>query len=151
MNNNQLPRLIKLYRGLRNMSQKDLSDASGIPVNNLKKYENEYRNPKIEQIQIIAKALNVSLNAFTENSVTDVGDIMAYIIALDEQTDFTINCEKDDDGNYLPETMSFSFNDVNINKRIADYLKYKESNDNATDQDEKYQFYLNNIDNNIDN
>ena len=142
MDNNELPQLIKQYRSLRNMSQKDLSDASGISVNNLKKYENDYRNPKIEQIQTIAKALNVSPSAFIENNITGIGDIMANIIALDEQSSLSISCKKDSDGNYIPETLSLSFNDTNVNKRIIDCLKFKEKEDNAGKNEEKLKFYL---------
>ena len=151
MNEKNIPALIKYYRSLCKMSQADLGKASEINTVQIKQYEEGRRNPKIDQINKIAEALNVSSNAFLDNNVNAIGDIMAYIIALDEQTDFTINCEKDEDGNYLPETLSFSFKNINVNKRIVEYLKYKESVYDTTNQDEKLQFYLNNIDNNTDN
>ena len=129
MESNEISRLLKYYRAMRNMSQKDLSEASGIGIDLIKKYELNSRKPKIEQINKIADALNVSPNAFIDNNIKNIGDIMAYIMALDEQTSLTISCAKDGSGNYLPDTLSFSFRDPIINRRIVDYLNFKDSED----------------------
>ena len=143
MNSKNIPALMKYYRGLCKMSQVDLGKVSEINTVQIKQYEEGRRNPKIDQINKIADALNVSSCAFLGTDVNTLGDIMAYIIALDEQTDFTINCEKDEEGNFLPETISFSFSNINVNKRIVDYLKFKDSEDSQNNPEAKLLFYLN--------
>ena len=51
---------IKELRKSANLTQKELAKLSGIAEITIRKYENNDRNPKKEQIEKIAKALNVT-------------------------------------------------------------------------------------------
>ena len=51
---------IREIRKNANLTQKDLARLSGIAVITIRKYENNERNPKKEQIEKIAKALKVT-------------------------------------------------------------------------------------------
>ena len=73
MDNNEqvlISDLIKKYRKLKGMTQEQLCKAAGISISTLKKYENNDRNPKPEQLQKIADALQVSVNVFMPLEVT---------------------------------------------------------------------------------
>lgn len=52
---------IKNYRKMRGLTQKDLAQKIGVAEITLRQYENNKREPRIETIQKIAFALNVSL------------------------------------------------------------------------------------------
>ncbi|MCI6165103.1 MAG: helix-turn-helix transcriptional regulator, partial [Lachnospira sp.] len=48
------------------MTAQDLSEKSGINLSTIKKYETDGRNPKLEQLQKIADALEVSIFEFLD-------------------------------------------------------------------------------------
>ena len=52
---------IKQARKKANMSQKELADNVGTTYQNISQYERDLRNPKIETIQKICEALNISI------------------------------------------------------------------------------------------
>lgn len=118
---------IKKYRKVKNMSQEMLANASGINVSMIKKYECGLRNPKPEQLLKIANALGISINALYSHKINTVSDVITLLMKLDEQTALNISGDKDEIGNYIPESIHFSFDDDNINKALAQYLVYKES------------------------
>ncbi len=117
---------IKTFRKEQHMSQEDLAEKSGINVSTIKKYEIGYRNPKPEQLLKIASALGVSINEFLTYEISTVGDVLSILMRLDEQTDMNITGEKDGIGNYIPNTISFSFQNNNINTALASYLSYRD-------------------------
>lgn len=53
--------LIKQARTAKNLTQQELSIKSNVPLSSIKQYETGKRNPKIEQLQKIAEALDVPL------------------------------------------------------------------------------------------
>lgn len=61
------PKWAVALRGARskeNMSQKELSEKTGIPITNISKYENGERKISQEQAQKIAKVLRVGIDVF---------------------------------------------------------------------------------------
>ena len=124
-NTNSIALKIKNYRKIQNMSQEELAEKSGINVSTIKKYEAEYRNPKPDQLIKIAEALNVSIYEFMDFEITTISDVMSLLTKLDKQTEMQIKGEKDSDGNYIPESITFSFSDNKINQSLAAYLYYK--------------------------
>lgn len=62
----QVGNQIRKYRKKRGLSQKDVSKMTGIPYSTYSNYENNNREPSMEQLQKIATALQVSVNDFTE-------------------------------------------------------------------------------------
>lgn len=58
---------IKRIRKEKGLTQKKLGEKCGIAESNIRKYENNKQNPKIETIQKIAKALQVYLGDIYED------------------------------------------------------------------------------------
>ena len=75
----ELANKIKEYRKLRNMTAQDLSEKSGINLSTIKKYETDGRNPKLEQLQKIADALEVSIFEFLDIEIKSVSDILSLL------------------------------------------------------------------------
>lgn len=123
---NEIAEKIKRYRKIKNMSQDMLADASGINVSMIKKYECGIRNPKPEQLLKIANALGISINALYSHDINTVSDVITLLMKLHEQTALNIAGDKDEAGDYIPESIRLSFADDNLNKALAQYLIYKE-------------------------
>ena len=108
MNDNErsnLARTIKKYREARKMTMKQLSIKSGINLSTIKKYETDNRNPKLEQLEKIAAALDVSVFEFLDIEVKSITEI-----------EWDIDNEK----------VSISFKNENINNSLKDYaLDYR--------------------------
>ena len=116
---------IKTYRKLKYMTQQELSEKSGLSLSVIKKYEIGNRNPKLDQLQIIANTLGVSVMVFLDFNINTISDVLSLIIKLDEQAPLKIQSATDRSGNYIPESIQISFDDQNINKAICSYLEYK--------------------------
>lgn len=125
--NNSIALKMKYFRKLRNMTQEDLSNASGINYVLIRKYETGTRNPKFDQLTTIANALGVSVIEFLNIDIDTVGDLMSIIKKIDENASMEFNGQKDSDGNYIPETISLSFKDDSINRALSTYMKYRDS------------------------
>ena len=121
---------IKKIRKLKNMTQEDLSSASGINISTIKKYETGIRIPKREQLAKIADALGVNVNDFYERDIKTVGEILSTLISLEENTNLKISFEKDNNGNYIPESIKFNFDDEYINNYLIAYLMLKDARKN---------------------
>ena len=117
---------IRKYRKEQGISQDELSSRSGINLSTIKKYETGYRNPKTDQLLKISSALGVSINAFIEFDISTVSDVISLLMRMDEQTDMIWTGEKDNTGNYIPGTISLSFNDEQINNALSIYMNYRE-------------------------
>lgn len=140
---------IKYLRNLKGMTQKELAEASGIEPSIIRKYEIGGRNPKYEQVQLIADALGVNPYVFYDNTLYSVGDAMALIMSLNDQTCLNIAGEKDAEGNYIPTSINISFSDNNLNEILAQYKTFQEkvpkklSTDyDAEKPDDEIQFLL---------
>lgn len=120
--NETLASKIKEYRKIKKMSQEDLASASGINVSTIKKYECGYRNPKPEQIQKIADALGISISVLMPHEISSINDIMTLIIELEQQAGLTISADKDENGDYNPETVTLRFTNKEVNATIAEYM-----------------------------
>ena len=125
--NDSIAQRMKYFRKLRNMTQEDLSNASGINYVLIRKYETGTRNPKFDQLTTIANALGVSVIEFLDIDIDTVGDLMSVIMRIDNNASVEFNGKKDKDGNYIPETISLSFKDDSVNRALSTYMKYRDS------------------------
>ena len=114
----ELANKIKEYRKLRNMTALDLSENSGINLSTIKKYETDGRNPKLEQLQKIADALEVSIFEFLDIEIKSVSDILSLLNKMNEST--SMNWMIDDETG----TANISFNINEINKSLCDYTLF---------------------------
>lgn len=62
---------IKRIRKEQKLTQKELAEKSGISEISIRQYENDKRNPKIEQVDKIAKALNVYISEIMNDYTFD--------------------------------------------------------------------------------
>ena len=131
---------IKYFRNMRGISQEMLGQLSGINSATIKKYEYSIRNPKPDQLLKITNALGISINLFMDFDIETVSDVLSLLFKMDEQVDMTFEAEKDEEGNFIPDTMKISFNNRFINKKLCAYLKAKQlqekiENDNHSFKD----------------
>lgn len=115
----ELANKIKEYRKLRNMTAQDLSEKSGINLSTIKKYETDGRNPKIEQLQKIADALEVSVFEFLDIEIKSVSDILSLLNKMNEST--SMNWVIDEETGKV----SLSFEMSELNNVVCDYLLIK--------------------------
>lgn len=115
----ELANKIKDYRKLRNMTAQDLSEKSGINLSTIKKYETDGRNPKIEQLQKIADALEVSVFEFLDIEIKSVSDILSLLNKMNEST--SMNWVIDEETGKV----SLSFEMSELNNVVCDYLLIK--------------------------
>ncbi len=74
---------IKKYRLAKNLTQKQLADKAGVAEITIRQYESEKRQPKIEIIQKIAVALDISEGRLLEWDDPDLSTAMLEIIERD--------------------------------------------------------------------
>ena len=60
---------IKKYRKEKGITQQRLSEISGINLSTIKKYEINNRNPKLQSLEKIAKALDVRVSDILEREL----------------------------------------------------------------------------------
>ena len=108
-----LARTIKKYRKARKLTMEQLSEKSGINLSTLKKYETDNRNPKLEQLSKIAKALDIE--------VKSVNDIISLVNKMNIATDIDWDIDND--------KVCISFKNKEINNCLKEYaVDYKKDN-----------------------
>ena len=148
-NKKSIAEKMKYFRKIKNMTQDDLAQASGVNVSLIRKYEANFRNPKFEQIQLIAAALDVNPLVFYDIDFTTIGDAMALISKLDEHARLTVGGEQDENGKFIPSTMKLTFQDTALNRVLAQYAtfaklsKKRSDDDHTVDVDESIRLLMN--------
>ncbi|GHU75102.1 hypothetical protein FACS1894188_05220 [Clostridia bacterium] len=129
---------IRVYRAERRMTQKALSVATGIPEITLRGYESNKFVPKIDKINKIAEALNVSVENLTSGTSSWRGaDGHIHIkipTVLDENKLKDLKRQVKEDMKFLNKVkydeilkMFESLNELGVS-RLYDYLSYMKSN-----------------------
>lgn len=106
---------IKYLRAQRGISQSQLSQASGVPLISIKRYETDKVHPQPEQIERLAEALGIGRFALTGENLTSlhvetVGDFIGLIISLCNSKVLTIIGERGTDGFLSEESFRIVFN-----------------------------------------
>lgn len=118
---------IKTYRKMRGISQKTLGElAGGINEVTIRKYEAGDRNPKPEQLLKISKALGISINIFMDFDIETISDVLSLVFKMDEQLDVSFTGEKNERGEYDPNSIALKFNNPAINKRLATWARTRD-------------------------
>lgn len=123
---------IKYYRNMRGISQEMLGELSGINSATIKKYEYGIRNPKPDQLLKIAGALGISIYQFMDFDIETTSDVLTLLFQLDEQVAMNFEMKKDRKGNPVPSSIKISFDNADINERLAKYIKAKGLCDSVT-------------------
>ena len=113
---------IREFRKLKGMTAQDLSKKSGINLSTIKKYETDCRNPKIEQLKIIADALEVSVYEFIDVNINTVGDIVSLLNKIADATPMTFKIDEETG----KATLAFDVKEVDT--ALHDYVLYKNEN-----------------------
>lgn len=119
---------IRKIRTSHNLTQEQLATLSGLSLPSIRKYETGIRNPKPEQIQKIAEALGISVYDLLEIDICTVSDLLSLLFKINDKTDMTISADKDDNGEYMADTIRISFQNQAINEKLCSFLaaKYQE-------------------------
>lgn len=117
---------IKDLRTRRHLTQRGLAEKAGLSEISIRKYEAGERKPKKEQLQQLATALEVNINALLDDDMLKteyrtVGDVMSLIFTLDDVVGLSFDGERRADGQLIPETISIKFNNNRLNEVISDW------------------------------
>lgn len=107
---------IKYMRTFRKMTQRELSKLSGVSIDAIKKYEANRSNPRSEQVEKLAHALDISPYALNSDNkpifeVKTIGDMMGLLIYLIDIKFLYIDGVRDQDGYISQDTFRFKFSD----------------------------------------
>lgn len=81
---NSVGERIKKIREIRGFSQKQLGELTGIHEVLIRRYEYGDRNPKTPQLQKIADALDVHINALKEPQIISYEDLMFSLFEIED-------------------------------------------------------------------
>lgn len=124
---------IKLIRTMRGLTQKQLGELTGIHEVAIRKYELGKNKPKEEQLQKIADALNVNVNALQEFEIHTDGDVLPLLFAIDDA--FTITIE---DVNNRP---GIFFENKALERFLSDWHAMKELLANGSQTKDNYELW----------
>ncbi|KAF5076780.1 helix-turn-helix domain-containing protein [Anaerotignum sp.] len=118
---------IQLYRKANKLTQKQLSELSGVSEISVRKYEAGHRFPKPEQLKKIASVLEIGGNQLLEIEldavkVETVGDAMALFYLLKEKLGMDFAYDVTSEDSIDPTTIYIHFKNDKINhclERIA--------------------------------
>ena len=105
--------LIKKYRTMQNLTQAKLAEKSGMLETTLRKYELGERHIRPEQIEKIAKGLNINSNFLKEINITTASDIASLIDMISSHKDIEIQTKNN--------TIELKIH----NQEIANFLNYR--------------------------
>jgi transcriptional regulator with XRE-family HTH domain len=112
---------IRFFRERRGLTQKQLGEEAGIIEATVRKYEIGQRNPKPDQIKLIADALCVTPNALSPVEIETDADIISLILAIDDRIGITFDGKKDSKGHIYPKTLTLHIDDLFVNDALARY------------------------------
>lgn len=137
---------IKELRTMRKMSQKQLSELSGVSEGAIRKYEAGTRNPKQSQLKLLANAMGMDEFIFFDIVVDTPARIMSLLYLLDDYLDFDFDGEKDDDGCIIPQSICTKTENSQVNERLAKWSIMKSAIRNTKREmyssEEEYEFAL---------
>ena len=101
---------IRTIRQLRRITQVKLAELTGIHPVSIRKYETNKMRPLVPQVERIAEALQVSVNAiigsaYSSRPITTVGDMMGLLIDWHKMGVMTIQGTRDNAGRLESKTM----------------------------------------------
>lgn len=116
---------IRKYRQARGLTQKALGDKCGINEVTIRKYELGDRNPKPDQLQKIADALEVSIFTFLDIDIKSVQDAVTVLLKMDDFFDIRFSGSTDQNDMIVPSTLTIHFRENDINNRLVKYAYAK--------------------------
>lgn len=120
-------KMIATLRVEKGITQKELALRSGVSEISIRKYEASERNPKYEQLQKIATALEIPPSILTgvpmeTVALETVGDFISTLWALEERACMEFSYSLLDDGTVDGDTITASFNNPALKSMLARML-----------------------------
>lgn len=144
---------IKTHRKIKCLSQKQLSELTGISEISIRKYEAGDRKPKIEQLMKIANALDIEESTFfdiPQNDIKTVSDAMGLLYLLRSRVGWDIVYECSDHNKIDESTISIRFHNDAVNQHIENIAlkeiatqKDIEMYDGLADENDTYEWEKN--------
>lgn len=116
---------IRQYRLARGLTQKALGEKCGINEVTIRKYELGDRNPKPDQLQKIADALEVSIFAFLDIDLKNARDIVTLLLKMDDFFDIRFAGSTDQNDMIIPSSLTIHFRENDVNSRLVKYAYAK--------------------------
>ena len=113
---------IRGYRTIRNLTQKELGELTGISAKMIGHYENGYRMPSNKQLSKIADALDISTNLFADLKFENVTDIVTLLMLIDDAVGIDFSYSEDKHGHIISDSISIKFDDGGINDQLLIYI-----------------------------
>lgn len=107
---------IRKARELKNLTQKKLAEMTGIHEVLLRRYEYGDRNPKDDQLQKIADALDVNINVLKEPKILISSDAIYTLFELDK---FGVELKNENGRIYI------GINDTYVNNHLLEWENKK--------------------------
>lgn len=104
---------IKLARNLRGITQKELGFLVKLQDVRIRQYETDVRTPKYSQLHIIAEALGVPMEFFSENSLESTAEIMHVLFELEQSRGITIHKIIDEQNKVTKYALTFDNRELN--------------------------------------
>lgn len=80
---------IKRYRNMRKMTQVQLGEKVGLGDGAIRHYESGIRTPSDDQLDAIAKALDVSVNALRSYHVNTAKELLSMLVQFEDEYGLT--------------------------------------------------------------
>lgn len=75
---------IKRYRNLRKLTQDELGEAVGVTGNAIRNYEHDFRSPNEEQLEKIARKLDIPVEALSDYEVSSAREALEALFRLED-------------------------------------------------------------------
>ncbi len=109
---------IKYYREKQGLGQEHLAELTRMSISTIRKYEAGDRNAKEDQLEKLAHALHISTSMLRNYNLDSCSDILPVLYEIGNKYGITFNGVKDEQGKYIPDTISIKFS----NKFLMDFF-----------------------------
>ncbi len=119
---------LRIFRQMRGLTQKQLSEISGISLSAIKLYETNASKPRTEQMNKLCNSLGITKTAFYDTEVDTVGAVAALLFLIEDFVDIKLT-GKQINGKYDPKTVSLKFDNPQLQEFIANWANIKDKID----------------------
>lgn len=135
---------LKSFRTIRKLSQKRLSELSGVSEGAIRKYEAGTRNPKPAQLKRLAQALDLDESAFQDFkfdliNIETIGDALALYFLIEEYIGATYLAIPTKESTDVTTPIPIVFNNSTFNKYLSEWLPVKRHFDNTINSREQFE------------
>ena len=124
---------LKYYRLKQKMRQESLAELSHVSVSSIRKYEMDERTPRKEHIESFALSLNICPAALMDYSIEKSYDAFLWLYSIGNWANIEFVGEKDNDGNYIKDTISIRFANTDLMDFVKEWADKKKEIENISE------------------